>query len=122
MIRRHPFPAVFAHAPKTAAEMTTLMIMSPFVIGTRLTQFWASAASPQAKDREEAAQMVSEKMQAVGESVVAMNLAAVEAVTKATLAVATGSYLNDNHGDAIFSAGLKPYSQRVRANRKRLSR
>ena len=122
MIRRHPFPAVFAHAPKTAAEMTTLMIMSPFVIGTRMTQFWASAASPQAKDREEAAQMVSEKMQAVGESMVAMNLAAVEAVTNATLAAATGSYLGANHGDAIFSAGLKPYSQRVRANRKRLSR
>ncbi|UIJ73978.1 hypothetical protein [Aurantimonas sp. HBX-1] len=102
--------------------MTTLMVMSPFVISTRLTQFWASAASPQAKDRAEVAQMVSEKMQAVGESVVAMNLAAVEAMTKATLAAATGAYLDTNHGDAIFSAGLKPYSQRVRANRKRLSR
>ena len=122
MLRRHPFPAVFAHAPKTAAEMTTLMILSPFVIGTRMTQFWASAASPQASDREEASQMISEKMQAVGESVVAMNLAAIEAMTRTTLAAVTGAYLNDNHGDAIFSAGLKPYSQRVRANRKRLSR
>jgi hypothetical protein len=122
MKRRRPSPSVFTHAPKTAAEMTTLMMMSPFVIGARLTRFWASAASPRASDREEAVQMVSEKMQALGESVVAMNLAAVETMTQAALQTATGSFPSVNHGDAIFSAGLKPYSQRVRANRKRLSR
>ena len=33
----------------------------------------------------------------------------------------TGTGRGSNHGDTILSAGLKPYSQRVRANRKRLA-
>ncbi|MEF2552999.1 hypothetical protein VQ042_16795 [Aurantimonas sp. A2-1-M11] len=119
MTRGKPIPSSFFHAPKTAAELTTLMVMSPFVIGTRLTQFWISAASPQAKDRDEVSRMVSEKMQAASESMMAMNLAAIEAMTSAAV---TGSGRSSNHGDTILSAGLKPYSQRVRANRKRLAK
>ena len=118
---RNPNPASFFHAPKTAAELTTLMLMSPFVIGTRLTQFSMAAASPQAKDRDEVSRMLSEKLQAAGESIVAMNLATIEAMTSLAMATVTGSGRGSNHGDTILSAGLKPYSQRVRANRKRLA-
>ena len=120
MSRRRSF-ALF-DAPRTAAEMTTLMMMSPFVIGARMTQFWMNAASPSAGDHHEATRMVSEKMAAAGESVAAMNAAAIEAATTMAMTAATGGRSTVNHGDAILSAGLKPYTKRVRANRKRLSR
>ncbi|HEY9057993.1 MAG TPA: hypothetical protein VIN77_12655 [Aurantimonas sp.] len=122
MSRRHPLSKVFLDAPRSAAEMSTLMTMSPIVIGSRMMQFWMSAAAPTAGDRNEASRMISEKMQAAGESLLAMNLAAMEAATAATLGAVTGRGSHSNHGDAIMSAGLKPYSQRVRANRKRLSK
>ncbi|MEC5324583.1 hypothetical protein [Aurantimonas sp. A3-2-R12] len=109
-------------APKSSSEMSTLMMLSPFVIGNRMMQFWMSAASPTATDRDEMSRMVGEKMQAAGESLVAMNMAAMAAVTEATLGAVTGRGSHSNHGDAILSAGLKPYAKRVRANRKRLSK
>lgn len=116
------WPTPFADAPKTVAQISTLAMMSPMVIGTRMMNMWMSAASPSASDRAEAARMVSEKMLAAGESIVAMNMAAVQAATDATLAAATGRTRRVNDGDAIIAAGLKPYTKRVRANRKRLSR
>ena len=120
--RRQNFPDFFADAPKSTAQMSTLMALSPFVIGTRMMQFWMSAASPTAASRSEATRMVSEKMEAAGESVVAMNLAAMHAITDATFAAATGRTRSANDGDSILAAGLKPYTARVRANRRRLSK
>ncbi|KQT86399.1 hypothetical protein ASG48_06200 [Aurantimonas sp. Leaf443] len=102
--------------------MTTLMTMSPFIIGTRMMQFWMTAASPSAEDKAEAALMVTEKMQAAGESVMAMNAAAARIAGEATLAAVTGRHAGGNHADDILSAGLKPYTKRVRANRRRLSK
>lgn len=109
-------------APKSTTEMSTLMMLSPFVISSRMMQFWVSAAAPTATDRDEMSRMVGEKMQAAGESLLAMNMAAMAAATETALAAVTGRGRHSNHGDAILSAGLKPYSQRVRANRKRLSK
>ena len=122
MSRRHQtFPNFFADAPKSTAQMTTLMALSPFIIGTRMMQFWMTAAAPTAASRSEASRMVSEKLEAAGESVVAMNFAAIDAMTDAALAAATGQLRNINDGDSILAAGLKPYTSRVRANRKRLA-
>ena len=119
--RSQTFPAIFADAPKSTAQMNTLMAFSPFVIGTRMMQFWMSAAAPTAATRSEASRMVSEKMEAAGESVVAMNFAAINAMTDAAFAVASGQLRTVNDGDSILAAGLMPYATRVRANRKRLS-
>lgn len=122
MSRRNQIvPHIFADAPKSAAQISTLMALSPFVIGTRMLQFWMTAAAPTAASRSEASRMVHEKMEAAGESVVAMNFAAIDAMTDAAFAVASGQLRNINDGDSILAAGLKPYASRVRANRKRLS-
>lgn len=111
------------NAPKTAAELTTLMLWSPFVIASRMTQFWMSAASPTAKDHAEASRMVTEKMQAMGESVLAANLAMTEiAIAGATAAVTGIARSSHRDADTVMSAALKPYTSRVRANHKRLSR
>lgn len=107
---------------KASAEMTSIAILAPMVVGARLMQFWAHAASPTKRDRREAERMVTEKMQAMGESVVAMNLAATNAVIAASLAAMTGVVRNVDDADAILHAGLLPYSSRVRANRRRLMR
>lgn len=115
------FPHIFADAPKSAAQISALMALSPFVIGTRMMQFWMTAAAPTDASRNEASRMVSEKLEAAGESLVAMNVATIEAMTGAAFAAAAGRTRHVNDGDSILAAGLKPYASRVRANRKRLS-
>ena len=117
-----PFERQMMSDNKTATEIASLMTLSPWVIGARLGQMWMSSAHPTAGDRREMDRMVSEKLQAVGESFIAMNVAMATAMTSATLALATGSPRAVNDLDAIVSAGLMPFSSRVRANRKRLSR
>lgn len=107
---------------KATAEMTSIAMLTPMVVGARLTQFWLHAASPRPRDRKEAERMVSEKVQAMGESVVAMNVAATNAMIAASLALMTGATRNVDDADAILHAGLLPYSNRVRANRRRLVR
>ena len=97
-------------------------MLAPIVVGARMMQFWAHAANPRKRDRREAERMVSEKVQAMGESVVAMNLAATNAAIAATLAAMTGVVRNVDDADAILHAGLLPYSNRVRANQRRLAR
>ena len=119
--RSQTLPSIFPDAPKSTAQMTSLMTLSPFVIGTRMMQFWMTATSPTAASRNEASRMLSEKMEAAGESVVAMNFAVLDAMTDAAFAAATGRTRNINDADSILAAGLKPYTSRVQANRKRLS-
>lgn len=108
---------------KAAAAMATLAIEAPFVIASRLTEFWMSAASPTASSKREASQMVTEKMQAMGESAVAMNMAIVKVAMETSMSVMTG-VMRSAHNDAddVLSAALHPYSRRVTANGKRLSR
>lgn len=122
MTRRRRSPKVLAGAPRASAELTTLMMMAPFVIGARLMQFCSTAGAPTARDKAEATQMVSEKMQAGGESLIAMNLALAKAATDASLAAMIGRPRRAHGGDAVLAASLKPYSNCVRANRRRLQK
>lgn len=105
---------------KASAELTSLALLTPLVAGARMTQFFMHAASPRARDRREAEQMVTEKMMAMGESLVAMNMATTNALVAASLAAMTGVARDVDDADAILHAGLLPYSNRVRANRRRL--
>jgi hypothetical protein len=103
--------------------MATLAMEAPFVIASRMTEFWMTAASPTASSKREASQMVTEKLQAMGESAVAMNMAMVKVAMESTISVMTG-VMRSAHNDAddVLSAALHPYARRVTANGKRLSR
>lgn len=106
-----------------ATELSTLMMLSPLVIASRMTEFWMSAAAPTAKSKHEASRMVTEKMQAIGESAMAVNMTVTQLAIESATAVMTGTVREThNDADAILTAALKPYSSRVTANRKRLSR
>lgn len=106
-----------------ANELSTLMMLSPLVIASRMSEFWMTAAAPTAKSKREASQMVTEKMQAVGESAMAVNMAMTQLAIQSATAAMTGAVRQThNDADTILTAALKPYSSRVSANRKRLSR
>ncbi|KQT54142.1 hypothetical protein ASG43_00475 [Aureimonas sp. Leaf454] len=106
-----------------AAELSTLMLLSPLVISSRLTEFWMTASAPTGRSKLEASRMVSEKVQAIGESAIAVNLAVTKVAIDSATAAMTG-VLRQSHNDVdtILTAALKPYSTRVTANRKRLAR
>ncbi|MEX6506863.1 hypothetical protein [Jiella sp. M17.18] len=123
MFLRPSHPALSHDTPKAAAEVVTLLTMSPFIIGTRMMQFWMRAAStPTAGGDPEASRMVSEKIEAAGESLAAMNAAVAKAAGETVMAAMTGRPRAVNDADAILTAGLKPFSKRVKANHRRLSR
>lgn len=107
---------------RAAAEWASVLALSPFVISARLTQMWMSAGHPTRSDRQEAERMVSEKYLAMSESIVAMNVAFVEASMAASVAAMTGQVRNVDDADAILAAGLRPYTSRLKANRQRLGR
>lgn len=108
---------------KTQSELATLMMYSPFVVASRLTEFWMTAAAPTANSKREASRMVTEKLQAMSESLMAVNMAMTKVAMDTTMAAMTGILRNgENDADDVMAAGLRPYSKRVRANNSRLSK
>ena len=108
---------------KSAIEMATLMSASPFVIASRMTEMWLTAGNPTPKSNREATEMVTEKIAAMGESALAMQMAmATIALDTATSALAGVVRRNENDADTVLAAGLKPYAKRAKANHTRLSR
>jgi hypothetical protein len=112
---RNPFP-------KVAAEMMALSTLAPLVIGSRVGGLWLSGFGIGKVGSDEAERMVWEKVQAGYESIIAMNMAMGSAFVGAASAAMAGAPGKILDADGILSAGLKPYSDRVRANRRRLSR
>ncbi|MAU96665.1 MAG: hypothetical protein CMP81_12370 [Fulvimarina sp.] len=109
--------------PKSTAELMSLATLSPLVIASRVGQLWfAMATAPTKKDKAEAVRMVSEKMEATGEALVAIQTAMAKAAGDAALSAMTGRRQRGNPMDAVLMAGLMPYSKRVRSNHTRLSR
>ena len=106
---------------KTVAEMTTLVTVSPLVIARRMTEFWLTATDPTDTSKREAADMLTEKIDAMGESAVAMNLALAR-VARDTATSTMNGIVRDGQNDAddIMSAALRPYTSRVKANDSRL--
>lgn len=107
--------------PKSTADMATLMAASPFVIASRMTEMWFTAGAPTAASQREASDMVTEKIEAMGESALAMQMAmATIALETATSAMAGAFRAGGDDVDTILSAGLRPYAKRVTANHTRL--
>ena len=123
---KHPSP--FSNmpdfgTPRSAAEFATLATLSPLVIASRVGQLWfAMATAPTAKDKAEAVRMVSEKLAATGEAVIAVQGAMAKAAGDAVLSTMTGHRPRGNPVDDVLLAGLTPYSKRVRSNHRRLSK
>ncbi|WP_084420112.1 hypothetical protein [Henriciella litoralis] len=107
--------------PLATAETNAIMMGAPFVIASRMSQFWMSMLSTRPQDQFDATDMVSEKMIAAQQSIVAMNVAGMEAAMDAATAMMSGKAAKDPT-DAILAAGLKPYSSKVKANRKRFQK
>ncbi|MER0239967.1 hypothetical protein [Fulvimarina sp. MAC8] len=107
--------------PKSAIEANAIIMGAPFVIGTRMMQMAMAGAQPSAKDRRENQKMVAEKVTAAQESALAFNQAMFKAAMDFPLAMMSANPMAKSM-DAIGSAALKPYSSKVRANRKRLSK
>ena len=124
-------PAAPARAKNSVAarrtmrrDASSLMLEAPFVMAMRIHEMQVAALTGTAQNGPELTRMVSEKMAATAESMVAANIALTQAMmgaffmgaraaTPASLAAA---------GEKVAAAALKPYGKRVRKNAKRLSR
>lgn len=102
-------------------DAATLWFDAPFVIALRLQEMQMAALSGKTHDVAELHHMVSEKIAATAESVVAVNVALWKAAFDNTIRLMTGGSAS-GHGTAIVSAALRPYGKRVRSNARRLSR
>ncbi|WP_188906329.1 hypothetical protein [Aureimonas endophytica] len=106
-----------------ASEALALATLSPLVIASRLTGLWFDAYAPTTRWRREAMLMVSEKVQAFNESLVAMQLTALRMGLDYGMAPATPASGPDllRDLDRLVTAGLHPYVVKVRENRRRLA-
>ena len=97
-------------------EFASLWFQAPMVISSRLQDFALSGGSP------EVSRMITEKLSAATESVMAVNVAMVKEGMIAATALATGTCAGlAGSSDRVAVAALKPYGKRVRANARRLS-
>ncbi|MFK0273040.1 hypothetical protein ACIQUG_05160 [Ensifer sp. NPDC090286] len=102
-------------------DAASLWFGAPFVIAVRLQEMQMAALTGRTQDVTELHRMVSEKMAATAESVMAVNMALWKAAFDNTVRLMTGG-MASGHGTAIASAALRPYGKRVRSNARRLSR
>jgi hypothetical protein len=104
-------------------EATTVATLAPFVIAGRLTEMWLGSGSPNPSHAREATLMVTEKLSAAAESMIAMNLAAMRLGFAASFGLMQAGLRSGLAGrvDGVVAAGLRPYSRRVAANHRRLS-
>ena len=91
----------------------SLWLEAPLVIAMRCHEMQMAALTGSSQDTTEMTRMVTEKMAAAAESVMAANFALVQAMmTAASPEVAAR---------AVSAAALKPYVKRVRGNMRRLT-
>ncbi|MBD9647418.1 hypothetical protein M2267_001658 [Ensifer sp. KUDG1] len=102
-------------------DAASLWFEAPFVIAVRLQEMQMAALTGKSQDVTELQRMISEKIAATAESVVAVNVALWKAAFDNTIRMMTGATAS-GHGTAIASAALRPYGKRVRSNARRLQR
>lgn len=103
-------------------DAASLWFEAPFVIAVRLQEMQMAALTGKSQDVAELQRMISEKVAATAESVVAVNVALWKAAFDNTMRLTTGGTAASGHGTAIASAALRPYGKRVRSNARRLQR
>jgi hypothetical protein len=91
----------------------SLWLEAPLVIAMRCHEMQMAALTGTAQNSAEMNRMVTEKMAAATESVMAANLAVAKALMTAASPTATAH--------AVSEAVLKPYGKRVRKNVRRLA-
>ena len=101
-------------------EFASLWFQAPMVISSRMQDFALSGGS--ATGAAEVSRMITEKLSAATESVMAVNMAMANEGMIAATALATGTCAGlAGASDRVAVAALKPYGKRVRANARRLS-
>jgi hypothetical protein len=104
-------------------DATSLWFEAPFVIALRLQQMQMAALTGRTQDVVELNRMISEKVAATAESVVAVNIAIGRMGLASTLRAMTGGRASSAwNSETLLAAALKPYGKRVRSNARRLSR
>ncbi|MBD9372671.1 hypothetical protein IB238_08550 [Rhizobium sp. ARZ01] len=104
-------------------DTATLWFEAPFVMALRIQQMQMTALTGKTQDAAEIHRMISEKVAASAESVIAVNMALWRNAFGNALRLMTGGKAPlSPGGTAIASAALRPYGKRVRSNARRLSR
>ncbi|WEX76104.1 hypothetical protein PYH37_004375 [Sinorhizobium numidicum] len=104
-----------------ASDLAALWFQAPMVIAARTQAAAVAAMTGSATDHVEASRMVTEKVAAIAESVVAANVAMIKEGMGMAVALAAGKTVSGGH-DRVTAAVLRPYAKRVRANARRLSK
>ncbi|WP_205832926.1 polyhydroxyalkanoate granule-associated phasin [Azohydromonas caseinilytica] len=120
----------WTHWWRNAQTVWDIALSAPQVIAHRTARMALAGHSPSARDQQEFQRMGAEKLEAMGESAVAVMFQMWQAQQAATLVLMgawwkpqawfdTGPWLRAMPG--VTAAGLKPVHRRVTANAKRLS-
>lgn len=103
-------------------EFASLWFQAPMVMSSRMQDLAVSGMSGSSAGPAEVGQMITEKLSAVVESAMAVNLAMVNEGMLAATALATGTCAGlSGASDRVAVAALKPYGKRIRANVRRLT-
>lgn len=104
-------------------DLISLWFEAPMVIAMRTQAAAMAMMTGGSKSSAEFNRMVTEKMAATAESMMAVNLAFTQQAVNVAFAVASGRKpASANHtAEKIAEAAIKPYSKRVRSNVRRLS-
>jgi hypothetical protein len=99
--------------------------VAPFVMASRMPIIWFEAMNPDPRTRDETNRMISEKVVAVQEGVIAAQVALGSAMAENMAAMAFGlkpKTTARSTASAMMRAGLGPAAKRVRANARRLAK
>ncbi|OAP42750.1 hypothetical protein AU381_16440 [Sinorhizobium glycinis] len=105
-----------------AKDLAALWFQAPMVIAARTQAMAVAAMTGTAADYVETSRMVTEKMAAAAESVVAANVAVMKEGFDAAAGLAVGKIGPAAGHKRIAAAALRPYAKRVRANARRLTK
>jgi hypothetical protein len=109
---------------KSEAKLAGLML-SPLVVAARLPIVWLEAFNPDPRRRSETNRMVTEKVAAMQEGMVASQMALGTAMAEAAAAMMFGLQPKGTPhsvAESMINAGLAPAARRVKANHKRLGK
>ncbi len=103
-------------------EFASLWFQAPMVMSTRIQDLAVSGMNGSTGGPTDVGQMITEKLSAAVESIMAVNMAMMGEGLIAATALATGTCAGlIGASDRVAVAALKPYGSRVRANARRLS-